>query len=38
MMMVNDRTKAWAPLSAFFNLDRFMEDIRVIVDTAAGAP
>jgi tetraether lipid synthase len=36
MMMVNDKTKAWAPLSAFFNLDRFMQDIRTIVDTARG--
>src|SRR5262245_41701186 len=36
MMVVNDRTKAWAPLSAFFDLDRFMEDIRVIVDTGRG--
>jgi len=34
MLLRNKRTKAWAPVTAFFDLDRFMQDIDVIVDTA----
>ncbi len=37
MMLARNRvTKAWAPVSAFFDIDRFMKDIDVIVDTARG--
>jgi tetraether lipid synthase len=32
------RTKAWAPVSAFFNIDQFMKDIDVIVDSGRGRP
>jgi uncharacterized radical SAM superfamily Fe-S cluster-containing enzyme len=34
MMLVNEQTHAWAPITAFFDLDRFVKDITVIVDTA----
>jgi uncharacterized radical SAM superfamily Fe-S cluster-containing enzyme len=36
MLARNRRTKAWAPVSAFFDIDRFMKDIDVIVDTGRG--
>jgi uncharacterized radical SAM superfamily Fe-S cluster-containing enzyme len=36
MLARNRVTKAWAPVSAFFDIDRFMEDIDVIVDTGRG--
>jgi uncharacterized radical SAM superfamily Fe-S cluster-containing enzyme len=36
LLALNDRTKAWAPITAFFDLDRFVKDITVIVDTARG--
>ena len=37
MMLARNRvTKAWAPVSAFFNIDQFMKDIDVIVDTGRG--
>ncbi len=36
MLARNRRTKAWAPVSAFFDIDRFMKDIDVIVDSARG--
>jgi 7,8-dihydro-6-hydroxymethylpterin dimethyltransferase len=32
----NRRTKAWAPVSAFFDIDGFMRDIDVIVDSGRG--
>jgi uncharacterized radical SAM superfamily Fe-S cluster-containing enzyme len=32
----NRRTKAWAPVSAFFDIDGFMKDIDVIVDSGRG--
>lgn len=34
--MVNKRTKNWAPLPQFINLERFLEDTRAIVDAARG--
>lgn len=34
--MVSKRTKKWAPVPAFINVDRFLEDARVIVDAARG--
>ncbi len=34
--MVSKRTKEWAPVSAFINVDRFMRDARVISDAARG--
>ena len=36
MMVLNRRTRSWAPVSAFFDIERFMADIDVIVDTARG--
>ncbi len=36
LLTVNERTKAWAPLTQFFNLGQFMNDIAVICDTARG--
>jgi uncharacterized radical SAM superfamily Fe-S cluster-containing enzyme len=36
MLARSRRTKAWAPISAFFNIDQFMKDIDVIVDSARG--
>ena len=35
-LVVNRRTKAWAPLSAFFNVERFLRDIDLITSTAHG--
>jgi uncharacterized radical SAM superfamily Fe-S cluster-containing enzyme len=32
----NRSTNAWAPLSAFFDMDQFMKDIDVIVDSGRG--
>src|SRR5258706_13804235 len=34
--MVSKRTKEWAPVSAFINVDQFMRDARVISDAARG--
>jgi uncharacterized radical SAM superfamily Fe-S cluster-containing enzyme len=34
--MVSKKTKAWAPLSAFVNTDRVLEDAAVIADAARG--
>jgi 7,8-dihydro-6-hydroxymethylpterin dimethyltransferase len=34
--MVSKRTKAWAPLSSFINIDRMMEDACEIADAARG--
>jgi uncharacterized radical SAM superfamily Fe-S cluster-containing enzyme len=34
LLAVNDQTRAWAPITAFFDLDQFVEDITLIVDTA----
>jgi uncharacterized radical SAM superfamily Fe-S cluster-containing enzyme len=31
--MVSKRTREWAPLSAFINVDRFLEDARTIADS-----
>ena len=36
MLAVNGKTGAWAPITQFFDVDRFMRDIDVIVDTARG--
>ena len=38
MAVLNHTTGAWAPVTSFFDLDRFMKDIEVIVDTARGRP
>jgi tetraether lipid synthase len=38
MLARNKVTNAWAPVSAFFDIDRFMKDIDVIVDTGRGRP
>ena len=34
--MVSKKTKEWAPLSAFVNVDRLLQDARVIADAARG--
>ncbi len=34
--MVSKKTKAWAPLSAFVNIDRVLKDAMVIADAARG--
>jgi uncharacterized radical SAM superfamily Fe-S cluster-containing enzyme len=34
--MVSKRTKEWAPVSAFINVDRVLEDAKVIADSARG--
>jgi 7,8-dihydro-6-hydroxymethylpterin dimethyltransferase len=34
--MVSKRTKEWAPVPAFINVDRFLADARVISDAARG--
>ena len=36
MLARNRRTKEWAPVSAFFDVEQFMKDIDVIVDTGRG--
>jgi len=36
MLARNRSTRAWAPVTAFFDVDRFMKDIDVIVDTGRG--
>jgi len=36
LLACNHETKAWAPLTQFFDIDRFIQDISVIVDTARG--
>ncbi len=36
MLMCNKKTKAWAPITQFFNIERFIADMGVIVDTARG--
>ena len=34
--MVSKRTKEWAPLASFVNVERFLQDARVIADSARG--
>jgi 7,8-dihydro-6-hydroxymethylpterin dimethyltransferase len=36
MLVMNRRTREWAPVSGFFDLDRFIKDISVITDSARG--
>jgi uncharacterized radical SAM superfamily Fe-S cluster-containing enzyme len=36
MLIVNQETGAWSPVTGFFDLDGFMRDIDVIVDTGRG--
>ncbi len=36
LLAANSRTKEWAPITQFFNVDQFMKDIAVICDTARG--
>jgi tetraether lipid synthase len=37
-LMANTRTKAWAPVTQFFDMDRFVKDVAIICDTARGHP
>ena len=37
MLVLNRKTRDWAPITSFFDLDGFMRDIDVIVDTARGS-
>src|SRR6266567_3018437 len=36
LVVANRKTKEWSTVTQFFNLDRFMSDIKVICDTARG--
>jgi uncharacterized radical SAM superfamily Fe-S cluster-containing enzyme len=36
VLVANHKTKEWATITQFFNLQAFMDDIAVIVDTARG--
>lgn len=33
-LLVNTRTKAWAPVTKFFNVEQFIRDINLMTDTA----
>jgi uncharacterized radical SAM superfamily Fe-S cluster-containing enzyme len=33
-LLVNKQTKAWAPVTSFFNVEQFIDDIVVMTDTA----
>jgi 7,8-dihydro-6-hydroxymethylpterin dimethyltransferase len=35
-LMANMRTKAWAPVTQFFDMDRFVKDVAIIGDTSRG--
>lgn len=36
LLAANTKTKDWAPITQFFDVERFMKDIEVICDTARG--
>ncbi len=36
VLAINERTKAWAPLTRFFDVEGFVRDIDVITDTSRG--
>jgi hypothetical protein len=36
MIVHNTRSDAWAPITSFFDLDRFFRDLDVVVDSARG--
>jgi uncharacterized radical SAM superfamily Fe-S cluster-containing enzyme len=36
MIVHNTRTNAWAPITSFFDLDRFFRDMDVVVDSGRG--
>ena len=36
MIVHNTRTDAWAPITSFFDLERFFKDLDVVVDSARG--
>jgi 7,8-dihydro-6-hydroxymethylpterin dimethyltransferase len=36
LLVSNRKTKAWAPITQFFDMERFMKDIKLICDTARG--
>jgi len=36
MLVANRRTKAWAPVTSFFDLDQFLKDVNVIIDSGRG--
>ena len=35
-LVANKKTKAWAPVTRFFNLEQFINDVIIITDTARG--
>ncbi len=35
-LVANKKTKAWAPVTRFFNLEQFIQDVITITDTARG--
>jgi uncharacterized radical SAM superfamily Fe-S cluster-containing enzyme len=38
ILVVNWQTRAWTPLTAFFDVEGFLRDVNVITDTARGVP
>ncbi len=36
MLVANGRTREWAPVTSFFDLDRFLKDVNVIIDSGRG--
>ncbi|MFQ5890301.1 MAG: radical SAM protein [Gemmatimonadota bacterium] len=36
ILAINNRTKEWAPFTAFFDVEQFVKDINVITDTSRG--
>ncbi len=36
VLALNSKTKAWGPLTEFFNVEQFVKDINVITDTSRG--
>ena len=36
LLAANQRTKAWAPLTQFFNIEQFMKDVALVCDSARG--
>ena len=36
LLAVNHKTKVWAPLTQFFDIGKFFDDIKVVVDTGRG--
>ena len=35
-LMVSKKTKEWAPLTQFIDVERFFDDVRIITDASRG--